>query len=67
MNACLSAMTAGLETCYITRDSLKLECLLKTAVKFQQCLQAEDRERAKVRDTLRKLDDDLAELIADIK
>lgn len=67
MNACLSAMGLGLETCKITVDSLKLDCLLKTAVKFQQCLQAEDRERAKLRDTLKNLDAQLGELIADLK
>jgi hypothetical protein len=60
-------MGLGLETCKITVDSLKLDCLLKTAVKFQQCLQAEDRERAKLRDTLKNLDAQLGELIADLK
>lgn len=67
MNACLSAMTLGLENCKITVDSLKLDCLLKTGVKFQQCLQAEDRERAKLRDILKNLDAELGELIADLK
>jgi hypothetical protein len=68
MNACLSAMTLGLDTCTVTTpDSLNLECLLKTAVKFQQCFQAEDRERSKLDDALNKLDAQLEELIADIK
>jgi hypothetical protein len=41
--------------------------LLKNAFKFQQCLQAEDRERAKLDDTLKKLEAQLGELTADIK
>jgi hypothetical protein len=61
-------MTLGLEACKIPNpDSLKLECLLKTAFKFQHCLQAEDRERAKLDDALKKLDVQLGELIADLK
>lgn len=68
MNACRSVMTLGLEACKTPNpDSLKLECLFKTAFKFQQCLQAEDRERAKLDDTLKKLDMQVGELIADIK
>jgi hypothetical protein len=61
-------MTSGLYSCIITTpDPLKLECLLKNAFKFQQCLQAEDRERAKLDDTLKKLEAQLGELTADIK
>jgi hypothetical protein len=67
MNACLPAMTLALEACTRTADSLKLDCLLKTAVKFQQCLQAEDQKRAQLRDTLNNVDAELGEFIADLK
>jgi hypothetical protein len=67
MNACLSAVHVGLETCKITQEPLKLDCLLKTAVKFQNCLQTEHRERARLRDASKELDVRLGELIADVQ
>lgn len=61
-------LSLGLEACTVAKpDTLKQECLLKVAVKYQHCLQAEDRERSKLDDALNKLDEQLRELIADIK